>query len=666
MQTRNQRLFEVPFRSQPARRKPGRLNRRAVVQPFAASYGFQSNLFQGNSDLLAVLQGRLRLGRVGDSQYPAPIKSQGSAVAKVQTALVELGYLLPTHGIDGKYGNETYNAVLQYKRRHNIRTDTGYLDGILGSKTIQHLDAALAQKTGQKTTVLVNVRDNLGRPISSPAVIVRLRDPQTSKILGEQRALSSTLTFALNRSTQSAQQAFLVETQGDPRFWPWKGINKPTGPRYSIVQQPTTGNNVQAIVPRLRDITESKENLIDVGMQTGNAPPPADEISCGSQPGMVPFPLPLVLNVDPKACGAKRLLTEQRLVPKKLHGSLRILCATPETANTDPPGLFLIWVPDKLDIRQFDFHVYFHPTIGDDVPLDLNCSEGKDRNNSNGKNRDNRCKTFKFCKTSSVFSYPLGCRVIELRDKDGNPIKKEEQPYVGKGYSHLMWRSWGHYQHHLAKKSCIYVVPVGSRKDQFNKLTAAKLMGWLQEIAAIVVQNRVPGPHQTSPAVGKVALSGFSYGGHWVAHVLRNPGNQTGQNFLDQNVGELYFFDIPGSLAAQDVTPTVRAWQQRQGSRRVIRSYTRFGATHQAFASLIQTPGFDVRNARFREATAQELHTPKGTSVFIPDSLLSNNCGKEEHKSACAIPIAGFDNHSWPMRFFMTHALAASWFEPIL
>ena len=88
-------------------------------------------------------QGRLRLGRPGDSPYPAPIRSQGQPVQKVQLALTQLGYPLPRSGADGRYGAETYSAVLAYKRRYNIRTYTGYLDGIVGPKTIAHLDAAL-------------------------------------------------------------------------------------------------------------------------------------------------------------------------------------------------------------------------------------------------------------------------------------------------------------------------------------------------------------------------------------------------------------------------------------------------------------------------------------------------------------------------------------------
>ena len=95
------------------------------------------------TDLEAVANGRLRLGRPQDPQYPAPIVSTGPAVKELQQALIELGWPLLGYDADGRYGNETYQAVLAYKRQYNIRTAAGYLDGIVGPKTIQHIDAAL-------------------------------------------------------------------------------------------------------------------------------------------------------------------------------------------------------------------------------------------------------------------------------------------------------------------------------------------------------------------------------------------------------------------------------------------------------------------------------------------------------------------------------------------
>jgi hypothetical protein len=111
------------------------------AQPMAGRGPLFSLRFRDDPELIAVAQGRLRLGRVTDSPYPAPIRSAGRGVRMVQQALIELGYSLPLYGDDGRYSEETYQAVLAYKRKFNIRTESGYLDGIVGQKTITHLDA---------------------------------------------------------------------------------------------------------------------------------------------------------------------------------------------------------------------------------------------------------------------------------------------------------------------------------------------------------------------------------------------------------------------------------------------------------------------------------------------------------------------------------------------
>ncbi len=129
----SQQEFELPL-STAAATAPGR------GVPALHSRRFQES--PARADLHAVAEGRLRLGRRGDPERPAPIRSRGPVVRDVQAALIELGYPLG-RGADGCYGNETYQAVLAYKRGHDIRTASGYLDGIVGPKTIRHLDAAL-------------------------------------------------------------------------------------------------------------------------------------------------------------------------------------------------------------------------------------------------------------------------------------------------------------------------------------------------------------------------------------------------------------------------------------------------------------------------------------------------------------------------------------------
>jgi hypothetical protein len=130
----SQQALELPL-------SPGAVNG-APGQGLLALHGRRFRKSPARADLDAVAAGRLRLGRRGDPQQPAPIRSKGPVVRELQAALIELGYPLG-HGADGCYGNETYQAVLAYKRAHDIHSASGYLDGIVGPKTIRHIDATL-------------------------------------------------------------------------------------------------------------------------------------------------------------------------------------------------------------------------------------------------------------------------------------------------------------------------------------------------------------------------------------------------------------------------------------------------------------------------------------------------------------------------------------------
>ena len=110
---------------------------------------FQSRRFRDSparADLESIAAGKLRLGRRADSHYPAPIRSAGAVVREVQAALVDLGCRL-AGGADGRYGNETHAAVLDYKRRHNVSSDTGYLDELAGPMLVRSLDTELERQT---------------------------------------------------------------------------------------------------------------------------------------------------------------------------------------------------------------------------------------------------------------------------------------------------------------------------------------------------------------------------------------------------------------------------------------------------------------------------------------------------------------------------------------
>jgi peptidoglycan hydrolase-like protein with peptidoglycan-binding domain len=96
----------------------------------------QSPRFAGDPDLQATLAGQLRLAAPGTPDYPAPVRSSGPAVAKIQQALIDLGYALPASGADGRFGQETGAAVTKYKTNKGISPN----DPVVGRRTMLLLD----------------------------------------------------------------------------------------------------------------------------------------------------------------------------------------------------------------------------------------------------------------------------------------------------------------------------------------------------------------------------------------------------------------------------------------------------------------------------------------------------------------------------------------------
>lgn len=99
-------------------------------------------LFAGDPELRDVLAGRLRLGAPGTPAHPAPVRSAGTAVRKVQLALLAAGYALPS-GADGKFGPETGRAVARFKTERQVFPN----DPVVGPKTITALDAECRAKS---------------------------------------------------------------------------------------------------------------------------------------------------------------------------------------------------------------------------------------------------------------------------------------------------------------------------------------------------------------------------------------------------------------------------------------------------------------------------------------------------------------------------------------
>jgi len=104
---------------------------------YAAEVGprlFQSRRFQGDAVLDLVLNNRRELRR----------GNQSSAVAKIQQALLDLGYPLPVHGADGKFGPETHTVVVQFQTDQRRLVPGFGVDGVVGDNTMERLDRAIA------------------------------------------------------------------------------------------------------------------------------------------------------------------------------------------------------------------------------------------------------------------------------------------------------------------------------------------------------------------------------------------------------------------------------------------------------------------------------------------------------------------------------------------
>jgi hypothetical protein len=224
-----------------------------------------------------------------------------------------------------------------------------------------------------------------------------------------------------------------------------------------------------------------------------------------------------------------------------------------------------------------------------------------------------------------------------------------------------MWRTWGNYQHHLAARACVFVVPMAPVNGHFSKLTPAGLASFLREIAAVIT----PMARSSPPDVGDVALSGFSGGCQWLPHLLSQSRNPASAAFLNDNVKELYLFDS-AVTDANNLAPLLPQFLRQGETGKVVRSYTRFSATHAAIAPHVSTHPRDRRSVSFPQGTAVEVHSARGSSIFIPETLLIKGCTQTKD---CRIPIPDLSGqnwaHDWFVRFFMAHALRFSVFRPL-
>jgi peptidoglycan hydrolase-like protein with peptidoglycan-binding domain len=108
----------------------------------------------------AILAGNARLDSAasgGPSIKKAPPPDDPDAVGRIQKALAALGFSLPisfpdgpTNEPDGKFGDETFKAVIAFQRRE-FPDAPGQWDGRCGKNTLGRMDELLVDDSASVT-----------------------------------------------------------------------------------------------------------------------------------------------------------------------------------------------------------------------------------------------------------------------------------------------------------------------------------------------------------------------------------------------------------------------------------------------------------------------------------------------------------------------------------
>ena len=120
-----------------------------VVQQGAGSGLIQTDLDDKHNLTAALFSGEKKLEDAFDGEDIVRLPDKGPAVKKLQQALIQLGFSLPS-GDDSIFGGETQRAVKQFQTASGL---TGKdIDGIVGKKTMGLLDVAVRHGATEKDT----------------------------------------------------------------------------------------------------------------------------------------------------------------------------------------------------------------------------------------------------------------------------------------------------------------------------------------------------------------------------------------------------------------------------------------------------------------------------------------------------------------------------------
>ncbi len=104
-------------------------------------------------------------------------------VETLQKSLQLLGYELPNSGSDGKFGPETYNAVIKFQKDNQLA-----VDGIVGKETLKKLLGKLANTNIKEDDIARIEKQKPTTPVSANKNLEKIMSFLTSKGLSKEQA----------------------------------------------------------------------------------------------------------------------------------------------------------------------------------------------------------------------------------------------------------------------------------------------------------------------------------------------------------------------------------------------------------------------------------------------------------------------------------------------
>lgn len=484
--------------------------------------------------------------------------------------------------------------------------------------------------------LVIQVRDVNLRPVQVPTQSVRLDVTATGQAI--QIGGSSDPSFVINEA--GSHTDIVVSVTGVPDLMPFKGtlhadfgggdtvIAAKPGSMTAVTRDPTDPQRtvVTVVAGMLREVSHDPEK-IKQPPQDGRFTPEETDYA-GNTVTALDVPRQPVISRDANAHGRARLNILARPF-KDIVPQGRVYIA--EIAGQGPPKLVMFWRPDYLKLspspRQgIDHHMYFHPAVG-------------------GK--------------QSVWGrYPFS------------------DAYVGLGYRHLIWEMWALNQHYQARRKVVFVVPVGSLNGQFGwLLSQGGMLRLLREVNLLMqTQEKVAFDDWAAQDVGRVALSGFSYGGQFLLQALRTaadgPNNPEGyaKTLWDHSLREIYNLDFASDhFDTAGYIRTMYDWWRKDDDRKLRiysrnLSYLNLGPAMRPMFDKLYPPS-SIEHPHFAGdpvATAESHVDDSRSLVLLPGSFFR----ADQLANPIQFPVYPKDAHHWFPRFFMSHAIGHSGFSP--